>query len=244
LEKPFEESWFHAPLHAVGDSAALPAEEAFHMQKVLRLEPGRQVIASNGKGGVFLCTTSPGTDRIGKGESVHLSAIKNIANEPIRPCLNFILSLLKGRDLEDPVEGLCQLNIGAIHLVTTDHTQELKGQNHERQLERLRGKALVALKQAKKSWLTEIHAPIPIREWKHRFSEMTLVLLHPGEDRLPEHFKENLAVLSGPEGGFSVQELEWLKNLGCFTMGLGATRIRGTHAPLLACGKLMGLGWI
>jgi hypothetical protein len=30
----------------------------------------------------------------------------------------------------------------------------------------------------------------------------------------------------------------------CHTLSLGDTRIRAVHAPLLACGKLMGLGWM
>jgi 16S rRNA (uracil1498-N3)-methyltransferase len=100
------------------------------------------------------------------------------------------------------------------------------------------------LKQAKKPWLTRIHGPIPLRKWRQEHAEMPLVLLHPGEDRLPDQVSESFAILTGPEGGFSAGELEWLKTQGCHQIGLGPTRIRGTHAPLLACGKLMGLGWI
>ena len=48
MEKPFEESWFHAPLRAIGDEAWLDADESHHMRKVLRLLPGRKVVASNG----------------------------------------------------------------------------------------------------------------------------------------------------------------------------------------------------
>jgi 16S rRNA (uracil1498-N3)-methyltransferase len=237
LEKPFDESWFYAPLAAVGERAVLPPEESRHLRKVLRVPEGRCVVASNGMGGVFLCET------LGSGESASLVAIEQVRHEPRPPQLNLVLSLLKGRDSEEPVEGLCQLNIRSIALVTTQHTQEFKGQDHGRLVERLRAKSLVALKQAKKAWLTEILDPVPIRSWRESHPDLALVLLHPGEDRLPEKPPGDFAVLTGPEGGFSAGELEWLNGLGCFSIGLGASRIRGTHAPLLACGKLMGKGW-
>lgn len=238
MEKPFEESWFYAPLHAVGERALLTEEDSRHLRKALRVPPGRCVVASNGVGGVFLCLTGE------KGQVAELTAIEMRIDETVPPRLNLVLSLLKGKDLEEPVEGLCQLAVDAIHLVTTDHTQEFKGQDHHRLVERLAAKSIVALKQAKKPWLTRIHAPVPLRKWREANLEMPLVLLHPGADRLPATAEGSFAILSGPEGGFSSGELEWLNTERCHQIGLGPTRIRGTHAPLLACGKLMGLGLI
>lgn len=238
MEKPFEETWFHAPLQAVGDSAVLSGEESHHLRKVLRLQMGRSVVASNGQGGVFLCETRE------KGDLVGLVALDQTISEQVPPKLNLVIGLLKGRDLEEPVEGLCQLAVHGIHIVTTDHTQEFKGQDHGKLVERLRAKSLVALKQAKKAWLTEIHEPVPLKKWRQDHPDMALVLVHPGEDRLPGKPHGPFGLLTGPEGGFSNKELEWLTVVeGCHSIGLGATRIRGTHAPLLACGKLMGLGW-
>jgi len=93
-------------------------------------------------------------------------------------------------------------------LVFSDHTQEFKGQNHEKTLERLRQKSLVALKQAKKPWLTNIHDPIPLHDWRKQNAEANLILVHPGEDKLPLAKNENIYLLIGPEGGFSAAELE------------------------------------
>jgi 16S rRNA (uracil1498-N3)-methyltransferase len=238
MEKPFEESWFYAPLEAPGDAALLSRDESHHLRKVLRVSMGRQVVASNGTGGVFLCDTRDRKD------AVELVAVEQRTKEAEPPRLNLVLSLLKGRDLEEPVEGLCQLGIHAIHLVTTDHTQEFKGQDHGKLVDRLRAKSLVGLKQAKKAWLTGIHEPVPIREFRRRHADLNLVLLHMGEDRLPEKFPGAFAVVTGPEGGFSPLEIEWMLGSGGYQMNLGETRIRGTHAPMLACGKLMGKGLI
>ena len=237
MEKPFEESWFYAEVNAVGDRFIQPAAESLHLRKVLRILPGRMVVASNGHGGVFLCETV-----LTKGGDLELIVAKCIQSEALPPRLNMVLSLLKGKDLEEPVEGLCQLNIKAIHLVSTDHSQEFKGQNHDRLLERLRGKSMVALKQAKKAWLTEVYEPIPLSEWQNKFKSMPLIMAHPGKDRLPEQLDGDYGVLIGPEGGFSSEEVNRLEMEFVFQMNLGDTRIRGVHAPLFACGKLLGLG--
>lgn len=213
-------------------------EESHHLRKVLRLPMGGTIVASNGMGKVFLCVTGA------HGDSVEVEAAESFRDEPAYPRLNLVLSLLKGRDLEDPVEGLCQLAVHAIHLVSTDHSQVFKGQDHGRLLERLRAKSLVALKQAKKPWLTEIHAPVPLRQWREKHPSMDLVLIHPGKDDLPNRPEGPYGLLTGPEGGFSEPEIAWLEKEKCFRMGLGATRIRGTHAPLIACGKIMGMGWL
>ena len=236
LEKPFEESWFYAALRGTGDRAVLSAEESHHLRKVLRVAMGREVVASNGEGGVFLCATRE------RGDAVELEALEQRILEPEPPKLHLALGLLKGRHSEEPVEGLCQLGVNAIHLLTTDHSQEFKGQDHGKLVERLKAKSLVALKQAKKPWLTAIHAPVPLKVFREKHKELGLVLLDLGEDRLPERFTSAFAMLVGPEGGFSAAETEWLQREGCHRMGLGATRLRGTHAPLVACGKLMGLG--
>jgi 16S rRNA (uracil1498-N3)-methyltransferase len=237
-EKPFEENWFHAPIHGIGGKALLSAEESHHLRKVLRVRMGRSVVVSNGEGGVYRCATRE------RGDAVELEAEELLKLEPEPPRLNLALSLLKGRDLEEPVEGLCQLAVNAIHLVTTDHTQEFKGQDHGKLVERLRAKSLVGLKQAKKPWLTQVHAPMPIRSFREKHTSLELILLELGEDRLPSVFPGPFALVTGPEGGLSAAETAWLLDSGCHRMGLGSTRLRGTHAPLLACGKLMGLGLI
>jgi 16S rRNA (uracil1498-N3)-methyltransferase len=239
IEKPYTESWFYGSINGLGEKTILSPEETFHLRKVLRIQAGRKIIVSNGLGAVHLCDT-----QLTPNDSLEVIASESLGMDEPPPQLHLILSLLKGKDLEEPIEGLCQLNIRAIHLITTEHTQEFKGQNFEKLVERLRAKSLVGLKQAKKSWLTEIHAPLGLKEWRKHVPHMKVALLHPGVDILPQPKSEPLGIIVGPEGGFSAGELEWFKNQTHYNLGLGNTRIRSIQAPLLACGKLMGLGWL
>jgi 16S rRNA (uracil1498-N3)-methyltransferase len=238
VAEPFSESWFHAPgLEAPGDRFRLPDEEAHHLRKVLRLRPGASVIASDGRGTAFVCALR----EAGNG-GAELAAESVLSRSPEPPRLTVVLSLLKGRDLEEPVDALCQLALARIAVVTTEHTQEFKGQDHSRLMERLRAKALVGLKQAKKAWLTAIEGPESLERWRERNRDLDLVVLHPGGDRLPGPGSP-AALLCGPEGGFSDRELRWLEAEGGYRMGLGPTRIRAVHAPIVAAGKWMGLGY-
>lgn len=240
MAEPFSESWFYGPgLDAPGDRFLLPDEEAHHLRKVLRIRPGESVIASNGVGRVFLCST-----RNAGADGVELSAEAILAQEPEPPRFNLILSLLKGRDLEDPVEGLCQLEVHRIFLADTDHSQTFKGQDHARLVERLRAKSLVGLKQAKKAWLTEIHPPADLRACHAARPELPWVIAAPSEDSGLPRPGSPFALAVGPEGGFSPAEEGWFKEKGFGTLSLGKTRIRGTQAPLVAAGKLMGLGLV
>lgn len=236
MAEAFSESWFYAPdLNAPGDRFRLPDEEAHHLRKVLRLRVGTSVIAGNGSGLAFACATREA------GSGVELEATAPLAPPQERPRITLVLSLLKGRDLEEPVDALCQLEIARVSIVITDRSQEFKGQDHSRLVERLRAKAIVGLKQAKKPWLTDIEEPQSLEDWRKRHPALGLVTLHPGEDRLPPVGGKGMAILCGPEGGLSDRELAWLEAQGGYRMGLGPTRIRAIHAPILAYGKLLGL---
>ncbi|MEO7424590.1 MAG: RsmE family RNA methyltransferase [Fibrobacteria bacterium] len=237
MPKLFQESWFHADLSAPGQTAELSEEEAFHLGKVLRIRAGERIVVTNGMGTALLCDTEA------QGNRITVTAVEVLRETPLPPRIHMVLALLKGRDIEMPVEALCELPIAAVHLVSSDHTQAYKAQDHAKLVERLRSKSLVALKQAKKTWLTRIHAPVPLGLWRSTHSG-ALILVHPGPDRLELPGSGDLFVLIGPEGGFSSRELQSLEDGKCFNLGLGETRIRGIHAPLLACGKLMGLGLI
>lgn len=237
MRELFDETWFFAPLHDAGEVADLPREESHHLRRVLRVPPGARIRVVNGMGTLFECSTEDA------GGGVRIRAEGILEQQP-RPALSMALAVLKGRDLEEPVEGLCQLNLDRIELVICDHSQVFKGQDFGKMLERLRQKSTVSSKQAKKAWLTRILDPVPFRDWLRQNSASRILAALPGPDRLGERPREPFQLLVGPEGGFSRDEMSALAHPSIGSLGLGPTRIRATHAPLVAAGKLMGLGWI
>jgi len=233
MNKLFDENWFYAPAQMAGESVVLPPEEAHHALRALRLKVDDEMLVSNGEGSVFLVKLTSETGRI--------EVLERIRHEPEPPGISLAIGLLKGRDVEIPVEAVCEFAVSDVYLLRTDCSSEFDGQNFDRLMERLRQKSLAALKQAKKSWLTRIHPPEDLRAWREKHRDVALALAHPGQDTMPSPLPSPLHVLVGPEGGFSKTELEYLlgqKN--CHQLTLGVTRLRAIHAPVAALGNLTG----
>jgi 16S rRNA (uracil1498-N3)-methyltransferase len=239
----FDETWFHAPVPDGAEIATLPDDEAHHAVKVLRLRPGAEIVVTNGEGSVYRATLRDEKGGLGIGG--------RIQHDPLPPGLGLGLPLLKGRDTEQPAEAACEFDVRDVFLLKTDHSAEFRGQDFTKTVERLQAKSLTALKQAKKSWLTRIHPPQDLRAWRAAqlsVSPIPLVVAHPGESTVPLPLPPELHLLTGPEGGFSDEELSWLLGGSAgddlspgpvFRLSLGETRLRAIHAPVAGLGSLI-----
>lgn len=232
----FDETWFYAPLAGnlePGAAAALPEEEGRHAARVLRLRPGAEVAVTNGDGAVYRAVL--------RDEKGALEIVERALFEAAPPGLGVGLPILKGKDTEQPAEAVCEFAVRDLFLLKTEHCEVFKGQEFDKLVERLRAKSLTALKQAKKVWLTRIHAPVDLRAWRAAHPSIPLAVAHPGEDTVPSPLPSSLHVLTGPEGGFSEAELKFLfEEEKAFHLSLGPTRLRAIHAPVAALGKLAG----
>lgn len=230
----FDETWFYAPVAEGATSVVLPDDEAHHA-RVLRLKPGAHVVVTTGEGSVYRATL--------RDEKGALDVGERIVHEPNPPGVSVGLPLLKGRDTEQPGEAICEFAVRDLFLLNLDHCETFKGQDHTKLVERLRAKSLVALKQAKKAWLTRVHAPQTFKEWRAAHASTPLVVAHPGETTVPRPLPPALHVLTGPEGGFSDAELALLfADANAYRLSLGETRLRAIHAPVAGLGALGALG--
>lgn len=232
----YTETWFHAPLASDlerGATARLPEDEAHHAARVLRLRPGAEVVVTTGEGAVYRALLSD--------EKGALEIVERALFEPAPPGLSFGLPLLKGRDVEQPAEAICEFAVRDVFLLKTAHCEVFKGQEFAKLEDRLRQKSITALKQAKKAWLTRIHLPQELRAWREAHRDVPLAVAHPGNDTVPSPLPPALHVLTGPEGGFSDAELEYLFGQeNVHRLSLGPTRLRAIHAPVAALGSLTG----
>jgi 16S rRNA (uracil1498-N3)-methyltransferase len=229
----FDETWFYCPVADGADSATLPEDEAHHA-RVLRLKPGAEIVVTTGEGSVYRATLRDDKGNLDIGE--------RLRHDPEPPGLGVGLPLLKGRDTEQPGEAICEFAVRDLFLLNLDHCETFKGQDHSKLVERLRAKSLTALKQAKKAWLTRVHAPQSLKDWRAAHPEVPLAVAHPGETTLPRPLPPMLHLLTGPEGGFSDAELKYLfEDAKAYRLALGETRLRAIHAPVAGLGALTTL---
>ncbi len=233
----YTESYFYDPQIESNATFTFDEPESKHITRVVRLQVKDEILVTDGCGRLFTCViqeTKP-----------LLKALcqECIEEERKKPQIHVSLAVLKGRDLEVPVEGLCQLPLADIQLVLMDKCQVPPGKNLDSLVTRLEQKSITGLKQSKKLWLTKVAIPVSFPKWLETNASIPILIAHPGEDNVPKNLEKGLNLLIGPEGGFSDREFTQLKQLpNSYFMGLGSTRLRAMHAPLVACGKLLSLG--
>ena len=204
--------------------------EAKHL-KVLNTAENAGVLVSNG-GGLAAITKATRT-----GKEKYILNIISIHHEygelPYR--LGLALGILDKRDrFEFALEKSIEMGITDFYPLISRYTQKNKIQS-----ERLRAKAVAAMKQCKRSRLPIIHNPIAIGDLSDTAREYGSVLLLDENGEKP-HFnndKHSRLIVCGPEGGFSEQEISQISALqNCKRINLGGRRLRAETAAILATG--------
>lgn len=139
------------------------------------------------------------------------------------------------------VEKTTEIGVAAIRLVQTERAPRQSG---GQRLERLRRIAVSAVEQSQRSVVPEISGV-------HSFAEIADLLevaterwvLHLGETSSTQSVGEGrTALLVGPEGGWTANELEVLEALGCYRRSLGPTVLRIETAAIVGCAGLLSSG--
>jgi 16S rRNA (uracil1498-N3)-methyltransferase len=101
----------------------------------------------------------------------------------------------------------------------------------------LNSKAVAAMKQTKRSILPKVHQAIKLKELSSVAENYENIILTDWDGKHPDDIKisGNTLILVGPEGGFSVQELEFLKSkIITDSIILGKRRLRAETAGVAA----------
>jgi len=210
----------------------LSQSESSHITKAFRAHKGDTLTLCDGKG------------RFADAELADIAQeackvyIKSISEQEPRPQVHLAIGCLSDGGEEEIVFHAAQMPLAAIHLLRTERSQEPRDSELGRLRRRMESKSLVALKQSRKSWLTEIKAPVFLNDFLENFKGNLIVCDQVGNSSLPA-ISYPLSLVIGPEGGFSHNELEAMKNKNAAFLSLGSTRLRSISAPIFALGKIV-----
>lgn len=209
----------------------LSAEESAHLVKVLRGKPGSEFTILDGKGNRFLAQIEVPDKR----KCTFRILEKTIGEE--KPFgAHIAIAPTKNTDrLEWFVEKACELGVDQISIILTKRTERTKVN-----LDRLKKKALSAMKQSKNVWKCEINGVFKIKDFlvsqkqePHKFAAYVETGTEDSlETKIPAG--ENILVLIGPEGDFAPDEIEMMKNNGFELVSLGPTVLRTETAGVIA----------
>ncbi|TAL69840.1 MAG: 16S rRNA (uracil(1498)-N(3))-methyltransferase [Bacteroidetes bacterium] len=210
----------------------LADEEIKHI-KVLRISQNEIIMVVNGKG-----LTATGKITLIRKNEIYFRPDEYIENSGENPFKSGLaLGILDNRDrLEIALEKAVELGINDFYPLITKYTQTKKINT-----ERLNLKAVSAMKQCCRSVLPNIHSPITINELLEEAKEYERILLADINGMKPEEIsnEKTTLLLVGPEGGFSIDEIELMKkDKRVELINLGKRRLRAETSAIVALGLI------
>ncbi|MEZ5839695.1 MAG: 16S rRNA (uracil(1498)-N(3))-methyltransferase [Hyphomicrobiales bacterium] len=218
-----------------GGTMTLDRGQTNYLVNVLRLGEGGRVLLFNGHDGEWVAEISR-ADR--KGASISL--VEQVRPQPAAAELRYLFAPLKQARLDYMVQKATEMGAGRLTPVITQHTQVTK-----LNLERLEANIIEAAEQCGILSIPQLDAPVPLRTlldaWPGAEPERRIIFCDEGEEggdpltTLGGLAAGPLAVLIGPEGGFSEDERAVLHSKRFVTaIPLGPRILRADTAAVAA----------
>ena len=227
------------------NSVILKGEDRHHLLNVLRKGLGDEIAVLNGKGEEFLVRITEATIDQVKGEIVRQVERQS---EP-RVKITLVQSLPKADKFEWILQKNTELGVSRFQPVFTERSNiKLDQAAQSRKLERWNKIIREAAEQSGRQIIPVLE---PIRRWSEMlaaYSGIGLVLI-PWEGQSGQPLKQvlerqpgipgSVTVLIGPEGGFSLKEVEEAKEKGAIPVTLGPRILRTETAGLVVASALL-----
>lgn len=234
---------FFVPALPDGDprgEIALPADEAGHLTRVLRLGAGDEIAIFDGRGREFRARVT----RVSRN-SAHVELAERVeATAEPRVRLTLAQAILKGEAMDDVVRDATMMGVARIDPIVSAHVV-VKSSGHAS--ERWRRVAIASAKQCRRAVVPAIGEPRRFDAWlADAASDVKAMLVEPAlgvtsPRDLHSVFGSAAAsatVLVGPEGGWSVEERQRAGAAGFIPVTLGALTLRADATPIVGIALL------
>ena len=231
-----EERFFYVP--NATDADQLPQEEAVHATRVLRLKEGDNIFLIDGEGGIHQAQVTIATNKQCQYKITDSTSVPQTENR-----IHIAIAPTKMMErMEWMAEKATEIGI--------DEISFLEGQFSERRkmrTDRIEKTVVSAMKQSRKAWKPVINDIIPVRQFLDTPREGRKFICHCHDEipRIPLQQKleevqcstangQSYTVLIGPEGDFSLEEVQYALQHGYESVSLGDSRLRTETAALVA----------
>ena len=211
-----------------------------HLVKVLRKKKGDIIFVTDGKLNLYNCEI----ESIEK-DKLRCRIIKkehNI-NEPSLNVKLFISHLKNMNRFEMAIEKSVELGVKEIFPVITEHTINKKGLSDSR-LNRLRGIITSAMEQSQRCYLPKLHASLDfagmLNASKDCKKKIVMYELAGSKNIIKtEKNEKEIALLIGPEGGFSKVEIKILIENNWQVKSISSRKLRAETAAIVSLYELL-----
>jgi 16S rRNA (uracil1498-N3)-methyltransferase len=218
------------------ERVAVSAEQFNYLANVLRMEEGAEILAFNGRDGEWKAKLNFPTRK-----KILLEPVEQVRPQPGACDLHYLFAPLKGGRLDYLVQKAVEMGAGVLQPVMTQHVQ-----GKITSLERLQANAIEAAEQCGILSVPPVLPPRKLADLLEAWpAERRIVFCDEGDqgqNPLPllSAIKETkVALLVGPEGGFSEDERAMLRALPFVTaIPLGPRILRADTAVVAALAVL------
>lgn len=220
-------------------------EDLRHMIKVLRLGEGDEIDISDGSQWEYKAVIVKLT---ADGAEAEIRDKQKFAREP-EIKVTLFQGIPKQGKMESIVQKSVELGVEKIVPVFMDRTVVVDKGNFDKKIQRWQKISGEAVKQCRRGIVPEVSAAVNSRDMTKRFSDFDLVLF-PYENEEGRTIKDalrscdsrrikSMAVIIGPEGGFSQEEALNIAAAGGISVSLGKTILRTETAGMAALAMIM-----
>lgn len=223
--------------------AHIEGEHARHLTNVLRVEVGQKYELSDNRN-VFLAEIESA-----RKNDVVFKTLEKMPPEPERVRIFLYAALVKFDHFEWMIEKTTELGVSEIIPVIAIRSERGLDRAAEKRLERWRRIALEASQQSRRARLPEITEAASLKNVLDAQATHRYVLDETGGEPLlgalpaERHRDDSVALLVGPEGGWTDAEREQFSGVGWIRVSMGPLILRAETAAIAAVSLVAG-AWL
>jgi 16S rRNA (uracil1498-N3)-methyltransferase len=231
--------YYYTPKEYIsGSSLTIIDDEAKHVSRVLRKQPGKEIYVTDGEGNAYRTLITNVSKTL-----INCDVLEKFTmlNEPLRK-VRLYQALLKNPDrFEFVIEKSVELGVSIIQPVIT---QNVINKTSDR-TERWQSIALAAMKQSQRCVLPKVLSPLAFEECISSANSLLKLIADERADAKtvqPGNFgiiPESADLFIGPEGGFTLEEIKYAESKGFRILNLGPRKFRSETAAILGTGLIL-----
>ncbi|MBT5927359.1 MAG: 16S rRNA (uracil(1498)-N(3))-methyltransferase [Verrucomicrobia bacterium] len=239
--------FFVPPSDGQKDELELRAQDARHASNVLRLSVGAEVEVFDGLGNLLLARIVACSKR---SVSVRIESKTHYPRS--KQALGLALPLLKPKAMDWSLQKATELGASHIWLIDADRSVvRWSSKEHASKLEKLDAVLVESMKQCGAVWKPQLSGPIHLAECLNSFGKEWHWIfgnLHSEIESIPlwkaaeSSGQESICWCVGPEGDFTLNEIQLLRSGRAQAVDLGPLVLRSETA--VACGLSVLGQWI
>lgn len=230
--------FFVPGIPANGAILDLPEENARHVVQVLRMQAGEALRLSDGRGNM----AEAAIVSVGKKQcAVAIQSVQQIP--PAKKKISIAISPVKNSSrFEWFLEKATEIGVQEIIPLICQRTEK----QHLR-IDRLKNILVSAMLQSQQAWLPELLEPRSFSSVIQNHEGYLKLVAHCADDDKRVQLSsirsdEHTLILIGPEGDFTMEEIQAAMDAGFRPVMLGETRLRTETAAVVAVSLLRNLG--